>query len=257
MKNPLDQAIDEIVLHRYHNHRRESHSDIIANGIYRDLLARCPHVRRDDEAGTIQKWINVQAPGGRGRKIDLFVGEPQQDGAPDVAKIRIGIENKSVITAHRNTGERWTDLNDVARVIHEVTAEAVLVATVLVGVAERTLNVPDRVKPMCDPDRFETDVLPRLSSGDQALWDEFPFAVSINRRDDARKTVDRFRKLPRRNAAHTHQMGYDFVLIVPVHIDNVNPPYIARENTFGIDVDQEYAAMLDIMCRAYSARWHL
>jgi hypothetical protein len=51
-------------------------------------------------------------------------------------------------------------------------------------------------------------------------------------------------------------LGYDFVLIVPVYIDNVNQPYVARKNPFGIDVDREYDAMLDKTCRAYVARWH-
>ena len=55
---------------------------------------------------------------------------------------------------------------------------------------------------------------------------------------------------------HAHR-GYDFVLLVPVHIDNVNPPLLPRPNVLGIDVDAEYSRMLAQLCAAYNARWHL
>src|SRR5690606_6840450 len=104
---------------------------------------------------------------------------------------------------------------------------------------------------------FETEVLPRLSSGDQSLWSEFKYAVSTNKPDDPAKTVAAFRRLPLRPPGHTHVAGYDFVLIVPVFIDNVNPPELCRNNPFGIDIDAEYERMLATICRAYEARWHL
>jgi len=40
-------------------------------------------------------------------------------------------------------------------------------------------------------------------------------------------------------------------------IDNVNPPQVARNNALGIDIDTEYHTMLDRICKAYMARWHL
>jgi len=55
----------------------------------------------------------------------------------------------------------------------------------------------------------------------------------------------------------THVLGYDYLLMVPVYIDNVNPPYIPRPNSFGIDIDAEYGMMLKKMCAAYATRWHL
>jgi hypothetical protein len=69
----------------------------------------------------------------------------------------------------------------VGGVLHRKRPDAVLIATVLVGVAERVLNVPDRVRPFVTPDDFDARVVPRLSSGDETLWDEFPHAVSRNR----------------------------------------------------------------------------
>ena len=42
-----------------------------------------------------------------------------------------------------------------------------------------------------------------------------------------------------------------------MYIDNVNPPYVDRSNGLDIDIDSEYSAMLDRICRAYTARWHM
>ena len=36
---------------------------------------------------------------------------------------------------------------------------------------------------------------------------------------------------------------------------HVHPPRIERANTLGIDVDAEYARMIDRICRAYSVRF--
>jgi hypothetical protein len=148
-------------------------------------------------------------------------------------------------------------LNQSLKVLHGAKPEAVKVATIMVGVAERVLNVPDRIKPMLQPDEFTSKVLPRLSSGDESLWTEFPHAISRNRPDDARKTIEKFRRLPQRQPAHTHVEGYDYVLLVPVNIDNVNPPTVARTNSLGIHIEQEYQTMLERICTAYTARWHL
>ena len=47
------------------------------------------------------------------------------------------------------------------------------------------------------------------------------------------------------------------MLLVPVAIDNVNPPTLPRPNALGIDVDAEYSRLLERMCSAYTARWHM
>jgi hypothetical protein len=190
----------------------------------------------------------------------LFVGEPGVDGAPDLQRARIAVENKSVITAHRNRTNRFDDLSKVLGAVHEARPEALLVATVMVGLAERVLNIPDHVHKVYRDDKeqeFEEDILPRLSSGDSSLWEDFSWAVSRNRENDPIKTVALFRTLPTRGAGHTHIAGYDFVLLVPVFIDNVNPPNLPRTNPLGIDVDLEYARLIEQMCSAYTARWHM
>ncbi|HLC40479.1 MAG TPA: hypothetical protein VJO34_02485 [Methylomirabilota bacterium] len=257
--NPFDDVIKAIRAAGYHNHRLEQHSDLLSAGIFRDLVKRCPQIASDYRSGRIACWYNVPAPGARGRRVDLFVGEPSPSGKYNARGARICVENKSVITAHRNKTNRLDDLDEVVRGTHRVKPESIIVATVLVGTALTVLNIPDHVRKRYRnrPDLFESKVLPRLSKGDQSLWREFKFAVSRNRENDPQKTVDAFRTLPTRAPGHTHVLGYDFILLAPVFIDNVNPPRINRKNTFGIDVDREYQRMLETICRAYEARWHL
>jgi len=259
MPTPFDDVIAAIQAARYHNQRLEVHSDLVSVGIFRDLLMGCPKIAADFEAGSVGHWFNVPAPAARGRKIDLFVGEPSPGKIPEVRTARICIENKSVITAHRNKTNRLDDLDEVLRAIHRVKPEAIILATVLVGTAERVLNIPDHVKKAfrATPAEFERRVLPRLSSGDASLWQEFEYAASYNRADDPAKTIAAFRSLPTRRPGQTHVLGYDFVMLVPVFIDNVSQPRINRANKFGIDVDATYKQMLDTICRAYEARWHL
>ena len=255
MSTPFDAVVEEIAKRGFHNHRLEDHSDVVGEGVFADLVANCQPLKDDVDSGQIAHWLNVRTPGARQRKIDLLVGEPTAKGTPDLAKLRICVENKSVVTAHRNRDARFDDLNEALQVLHRVKPDAVLVATVMVGVAERVLNVPDRIKPFHR--NFEKRILPRLSKGDVRLWREFREAISRNKPDHPRKTVEKFMQLRTRPPGHTHVVGYDYLLLVPVYIDNVNPPYIPRPNNLGIDVDAEYKTMLSQICKAYRARWHL
>jgi hypothetical protein len=255
MTTPFDEVIAQISRRGFHNHRLAEHSDAVSLGILGDLQAHCPPLAADLKGGRVRHWLNVPAPGARGRQIDLMIAEPNDDGSPNLENLRIGIENKSVITAHRNRDARFDDLNEALQVLHRVKPDAVLAATVIIGLAERVLNVPDRIKPFSK--NFEKRILPRLSKGDERLWSEFPRAISRNKKDDPIKTLSKFRQLRVRRPGVTHEIGYDFVLLVPVFVDNVNPPSIPRPNALGIDVDREYQTMLDQMCKAYHARWHL
>ncbi|MGQ0650251.1 MAG: hypothetical protein ACT4P7_22145, partial [Gemmatimonadaceae bacterium] len=91
MNTPFDAAVAAITWARYHNNRLESHSDIVSDGIVADLKAACAPFREDLESGVVQIWRNVSSPGDRERKVDLFVGEPNEHGRPDIAKVRIAV----------------------------------------------------------------------------------------------------------------------------------------------------------------------
>jgi hypothetical protein len=259
MITPFDRAVEAISRAGYHNHRLEAHSDTVSTALFDDLVRTCETLRHDVEGGVVRVWKNVSSPGDRERKVDLFVGEPDANGGPDIRRLRIAIENKSVITAHRNRTNRFDDLKKVLSAVHSARPEALLVATVLVGLAQRVLNVPDQVRKFYRDreDEFRARVLPRLSTGDPSLWDEFSWAASRNAAGDPMRTVELLRTLPTRQPGHTHVQGYDFVLLVPVEIDNVNPPTLPRQNTLGIDIDAEYPRLLERMCSAYTARWHM
>ncbi len=258
MRTPFDEVVEEIRRRGFHNHRLEDHSAIVSRGILRDLRAICKPFQKDFRRGRIREWLDFPSPGGRARKLDLVVAEPgKKEDTPDLSHLRLCVENKSVITAHRNRTNRYDDLSDVLGVLHQKKPDAILVATVLVGLAENVLNVPDRVKPFLSPEKFEKRILPHLSSGDGTLWTKFPHAVSRNRPHDPSRTVKKFRELPTRPPGRTDLVAFDYVLLVPVFVDNVSKPRVVRNNDLGIDVDAEYRSMLDRICRAYKARWHL
>lgn len=108
MSTPFDEVITEIRRHRFHNHRLEGHSDLVSRGIYRDIIETCERLRQDADDKVVRSWLNVKAPGPRERKIDLFIGEPAEDpNLSALSKLRIGVENKSVLTAHRNRDARF------------------------------------------------------------------------------------------------------------------------------------------------------
>jgi hypothetical protein len=259
MTTAFDRAIEAIKIHGYHNHRLETHSNTVGDALLKDMLSECSTLRQDFESGVVRAWKNVASPGDRSRKVDLFIGEPDPQGKPDISRVRIAVENKSVITAHRNRTNRFDDLSKVLSAIHSVRPEALLIATVLIGLAQRVLNVPDKVHGFFRDreDEFQSTVKPRFSSGDHTLWNEFSWGVSTNRPNDPQITCDLLKTIPTREPGHTHVKGYDSVVLVPVMIDNVNPPSIPRPNALGIDVDAEYARLLARTCAAYSARWHL
>jgi len=258
MRTAFDDVVDEIRAPGFHNHRLEDHSSSMSRGILRDLCAMCEPFEHDFTSGQIREWLDSPSPGGRARKLDLVVAEPAvETRQPDLTRLRLCVENKSVVTAHRNRTNRYDDLSDLVGVLHRNRPDAILVATVLIGLAESVLNVPDRVKPFLSPEEFTGRILPRLSSGDDSLWNEFPQAVSRNRPRDPERTATKFRELPTRPPGRTDLVAYDYVLLIPVLIDNVNPPRVARDNSLGIDVDTEYRTMLDRICKAYTARWHL
>ena len=243
----------------YHNHRLETHSDIVSDGIVADLTRSCAAFRADLERGAVQVWKNVSSPGDRERRVDLFVGVPDADGHPDIATCRIAVEHKSVITAHRNRTNRFDDLKKVVAAVQGERPEALVIATVLIGMAERVLNIPDQVHKFYRgrEDVFDRDVRPRLSSGDETLFEEFNWAISRNRPKEPEKTLELFRTLPTRGSAQTHLTAFDSVLLVPVWIDNVHPPGVPRPNGLGINIDAEYADSIERTCKAYTARWHM
>lgn len=257
MNTPFDDVIRDILARGYHNQRRQDHSDIVSTGIFKDLIDLCPSLKADIDQEKVKHWINVKTPGGRGRRIDLFIGEPSTDGRPDLSKIRVAVENKSVVTAHRNKTNRSSDLSDTLLAIQDIKPDAVVVATVIIGLATRYLNVCDNYKKWFkrNPEKFEL-VRPRLSTGDATLWEEFDAWISDNEPDDPQKTLKEMRKLRLRNLAFTHERGFDALLCVPMMIDNVNPPTIPQPNPLGIDVATGYRKLIEDICRAYTIRWH-
>src|SRR5882672_5002898 len=114
----IDVVVQEIGARGFHNQRLEGHSATMSRRILQDLLEMCAPFRNDFDAGRIRQWLDFPSPGGRARKLDLVVAEPGDGAAaPDIDRLRLSIENKSVVTAHRNRTNRYDDLSDVMNVL--------------------------------------------------------------------------------------------------------------------------------------------
>lgn len=235
----------------YHNHRRETHSDLMSGRMIADLTALCPMFSRDYNSGAIKVWEKTKGPDDR--TTDLLAGIANPDGTPNLSEVRLLVEHKSVITAHRNRNARVQDIDRERLSAHRANPRTIVVATVLVGTSGRVLNVPDCVAKLHRP-TFPA-ILGRLSQGDQTLWDEFSVCVGYNSVDDPIKTINLFRSLPIRKASDTHLAALDFLLIAPVAIDNVNEPTL-QTGYNGVDPISDYQRMIQHICRLYALRWH-
>lgn len=247
----FEEILEAIRANGYHNHRKETHSDLISRRIVADLRDACKAFDSDLASGAIRTWEKTKGPDDR--TTDLIAGASKPNGTPDLSDVRLLIENKSVVTAHRNRNARWQDIDRERRSAHSANPKTIVVATLIVGVCERVLNVPDCVAKL-HKRTFQTHVRPRLSTGDQSLWTEFDTCVSVNTADDPAKTIAMFRELLVRKGSDTHLAALDFMLIAPFAIDNVNPPKL--DKTMGIDAEAEYRKMIQHICRLYSLRWH-
>ena len=68
-----DMVVAAIGASGFHNHRKQEHSDVLAEAVLNDLHARCPSFASDLSTGIVISSLNFSAPGGRGRRLDLAV----------------------------------------------------------------------------------------------------------------------------------------------------------------------------------------
>jgi hypothetical protein len=141
---PFDAILRNMAEARYHNHRKASHSNALSDRIVADLADSCPSFAADRKKGRFQEWHNERGPDRR--NTDLLIGSPDAKGKPDLSQVRLLLENKSVVTAHRNRNARFQDVERETHAIHSKNPRTIVVATLIVGVCERFLNVPDGVK---------------------------------------------------------------------------------------------------------------
>ena len=277
MDTPFDRHALRVNQVGYHNHRVNTHSDIISDGIVQDLRAICTLLKEDLDTLRIGYWKNKNNPWGRKRNTDLVVAEPLagsiprakapplgdawrgaaafRKAEPNLDKIRIVVEHKSILTAHRNLSARHDDLNNLAQEAAG-SPNVVVGATVMVGTAPRVLNIPDGVKKLykSKPGRFEREVVSRMKKHDPHLWDKFKDFVSPNQPEHIARSFHLLMStvVRRRSADHRNTVGYDAFLIVPVFYDNVNEARVVRDNPYGIDVDREYRAFIQRIADDYT-----
>lgn len=108
MNTPFDEVVEEIRTRGFHNHRLEDHSGTVSRGILSDLCGLCAPFREDFAAGRIRDRLDFPSPVGRARKLDLVVAERGDEAVgAELGRLRLCVENKSVVTAHRNRTNRY------------------------------------------------------------------------------------------------------------------------------------------------------
>jgi hypothetical protein len=277
LETPFDRHAARVNQIGYHNHRVNTHSDIISDGIVQDLRTTCATLKDDLDALRVGYWRNKKNPWGRKRNTDLVVAEPLTDAVPQgkaplaeeawrgaaafkkvelaPEKIRIVVEHKSIMTAHRNLSARHDDLNNLAQEAAG-SPNVIVGATVMVGTAPRMLNVPDGIKKLykSKPGRFERDVVSRMKKHNPLLWEKFKDFVSPNQPEHIAHSFHVLMStvVKRRSPGNRNAVGYDAFLVVPVFYDNVNVARVVRDNPYGIDVDQEYRKFIERISDDYA-----
>lgn len=283
---PFDEHARRVAASGYHAHRGSTHSDVISERIMGDLVQKCPALREDLHAAKVGCWLNIKIPFHEGTwDADLVIADahdasiadkPIEKGKskglaavkgakPDGNALRLVIEHKSVVTAHRNRGNRFKELATDVKYSNDAGSNVIVAATILIGTAPLVLNVVDGVRKCYripgkvgkyNEEKFDAEVGYRLRGKDAKVWEDFAEFVSYNKPSDAQKTAEYFRtNLPERSQDRWNQPGIDALLVVPVFYDNAGTAYVDRDHTLGAAFDAEYGAFLDKLCKAYTRRW--
>lgn len=283
---PFDEHARRVAANGYHAHRGSTHSDVISERLLSDLTQKCPSLREDLHSAKVGCWLNIKIPFHEGTwDADLVIAEaddtsvadqPTEKGKangiaavrgakPDGNALRLVIEHKSVVTAHRNRGNRFKELATDVKYSNDAGSQVIVAATILLGTAPKVLNIVDGVRKRYrlpgkvgkyDETKFDAEVGHRLRANDPKVWEDFAEFVSYNKPNDAQKTAEYFRtNLPERSQDRWNQPGIDALLVVPVYYDNVGTAYVDRGHLLGSNFDGEYRAFLDKLCKAYTRRW--
>lgn len=285
-ESPFDEHARRVATSGYHAHRGSTHSDVISERILDDIVKKCPALREDLLAAKVGCWLNIKIPFHEGTwDADLVIAEAD-DGSisdktiekgkanglaavkgakPDGNALRLVIEHKSVVTAHRNRGNRFKELATDVKYSNDAGSNVIVAATILLGTAPQVLNVVDGVRKRYripgkvgkyNEPKFDAEVGHRLRAKDPKVWEDFAEHVSFNKPGDAQKTAEYFRtNLPERSQDRWNQPGIDALLVVPVFYDNVGTAYVDRDHALGSSFDTEYGVFLDKLCKAYTRRW--
>ena len=62
METPFDTILKNIRDAGYHNHRLNSHSNLLSEQIVKDLEKSCEAFAKDRQNGTLREWHNTPGP---------------------------------------------------------------------------------------------------------------------------------------------------------------------------------------------------
>jgi len=299
--NAFERVIKRIRNDGVYHPRDQRVSTQLGLEILRDLYFVSPEFREDVNCGRICYGFNLKfekTSTSNSKRTDLAIGvlDESADIPPILTKyledaplipemkmlhittrdrdlmkeVRIAMENKSVITAHRNRNNRSDELVSIADVLSEACPGAILVATVMIGTATEFLNyeVLQRAEGVlevfCERVRggYQLDEIKRLLGRSAPEIADFlnqprirKALISTNESQEPFNTMDRMHGVlkPREN---TSQIGYDVLILQFCHIDNIGPARLESPEYFkGIYAQYQYNTALKRLSGLYRERF--
>ncbi len=268
-RTAFERLVSYLERERIHHPRTGFHSDYLSKEFLRDLYHVSSIFKSDVDAGTICYKVNHRLGlGGRQHVLDLVLGtredssqqtsiDPKNQGFQRIREsepkdIRLIMENKSLITAHRNVYNRTRILADLAEAVRDGQHRHVLlVGTFIIGTADKFLNYEtfirarDVLSHLCSESKFNLKELEgMIGTGNEKIREfvEDPALpetmISRNKPDEPEKTLDIIiQDVPIKQLSGG---GYDGFAIQFCHLDNIDRPRLEDPLVFK---DKKYEAV--------------
>jgi hypothetical protein len=242
--------VQHLAAHNYHP-RSSKHGDSLCEAILNDLLAQCPAIAGDANAGRlVYQFKRKVTINNTDWNIDLVLGPPPagfvpQPGVPIVqtppATIRIAIEAKTIMTEHgKAQRNRFRDLSAFHQHIHDYDFQTVAGAITAVNMAATFLS-PLRGRGICPHCGLAIAGLVTTHKNPTAL---------------ATRSVNLLRGLPVRS--QTNVPGLEANCVIVVTHDNQNGANTALQTALPappVGDPIHYDSFIRRICDRYTQRW--
>lgn len=241
--------------------------------------------KADVDTGRVCYKVNYRLDlGGRQHVLDLVLGTREDTSQQNIAvpkqgferiqeseikNIRLIMENKSLVTAHRNVYNRTRILADLAEAVRDSPPkDTLLVGTFIVGTADKFLNYEtfvrarDVLSHLCSESKFNLEELEELIGTGHEKIREFvddpvlpEKMISRNKPDEPQKTLDIIvQDVPIKQLSGS---GYDGFAIQFCHLNNIDPPRL-EDPLFFKDKNYDavrYENVLNTIAAQYDAKY--
>ncbi len=283
----FDDLVDHIIKHKIYNPRPQVISRVLSRGIIKDLIKYSKHFREHIKEGIAVFRTDLRlTKDGKSHTIDLALGLRKKsesrtkrkplsieiDGESLIVyneeplEFTLFLENKSIITAHRNKRNRTRDLESLASFLPKFGEDPIKAATMIIGTAERYLNV-DRLKwaedaldLLCkerNSDISIEGIRESMGQSDQTLIELLKdekiaeLFCSKNKTEDPQKTMETvISEVPLKPDS---QEGFDAIAIQFLSLDNIHTPTLVTPDYFSDEKYRRYHynEVIDLLAKEY------